>query len=202
MSYQILKKDILFYQRFLQSTGFYKGLLDGYWGPVTAKADTGFLKESDKIAKNLGTFDTRSEGEIITLIPRAQKEARKFLKLALEHSKGVRIISGTRTYSEQDAIYAQGRNGKKGPIVTNAKGGQSNHNFGIAWDIGVFNKNGYVTSEGPYRELGEMIMPQLINLEWGGHWKTFKDVPHYQLKAVSNSVAAIRKLFEKGEVYV
>lgn len=21
-----------------------------------------------------------------------------------------------------------------------------------------------------------------INLEWGGHWKTFKDFPHYQLK--------------------
>ena len=29
MSYQLLKQDVLFYQRFLKSAGFYTGLLDG-----------------------------------------------------------------------------------------------------------------------------------------------------------------------------
>ncbi|MEO8506247.1 MAG: hypothetical protein ABI593_01300 [Betaproteobacteria bacterium] len=38
----------------------------------------------------------------------------------------------------QDAPYRQGRLGNPGPRVTNARDGQSNHNFGIAWDIGIF----------------------------------------------------------------
>lgn len=39
-----------------------------------------------------------------------------------------------RTFAEQEAIYAQGRT-KPGAIVTNAKGGQSYHNYGLAVDI-------------------------------------------------------------------
>jgi hypothetical protein len=42
-----------------------------------------------------------------------------------------------RSFAEQDALYAQGRT-KPGKIVTKARGGFSNHNFGVAFDIGVF----------------------------------------------------------------
>src|SRR3954452_13135889 len=137
MSYQLLKSDVLFYQRFLKSNGFYAGKLDGVWGSTTNKADTDFLAESESIAKQFGEFDKRSESNIITLIPKAQAEARRFLKITKEANKDVRIISGTRAYAEQDILYSQGRNGNPGPIVTKATGGQSNHNFGIAWDIGI-----------------------------------------------------------------
>lgn len=41
---------------------------------------------------------------------------------------------GYDTYGAQMAIWAQGRT-KPGRIVTNAKGGQSSHNFGIAIDF-------------------------------------------------------------------
>nr|WP_295770097.1 M15 family metallopeptidase [Rhodoferax sp.] len=41
-----------------------------------------------------------------------------------------------RSCAEQDALYAQGRTAP-GNKVTNAKSGDSNHNFGIAFDIGV-----------------------------------------------------------------
>jgi peptidoglycan L-alanyl-D-glutamate endopeptidase CwlK len=41
-----------------------------------------------------------------------------------------KIISGTRTYGEQNELFAQGRM-KPGPIVTRARGGQSNHKFGV-----------------------------------------------------------------------
>lgn len=37
-----------------------------------------------------------------------------------------RLICGLRTYDEQDKLYA------KRPRVTNARGGQSMHNFGVA----------------------------------------------------------------------
>lgn len=41
---------------------------------------------------------------------------------------------GFRTRAEQDALYSQGRS-KPGPRVTNARGGYSLHNFGLAVDV-------------------------------------------------------------------
>ena len=50
--------------------------------------------------------------------------------------KGVRLrFSYTlRTFAEQDSLYAIGRT-KPGKKVTNAKAGQSYHNYGLAFDI-------------------------------------------------------------------
>jgi peptidoglycan L-alanyl-D-glutamate endopeptidase CwlK len=44
------------------------------------------------------------------------------------------ITDGLRTFAEQDALFAQGRT-KPGRIVTNARGGESNHNYGLAVDL-------------------------------------------------------------------
>lgn len=203
MSYQILKDDVLFYQRFLKSNGYYTGVLDGYWGPVTGEADARFLEDSNSIADKYGKFDPRSESNIITLIPKAQEIARKFLATDASKKANVRILSGTRTYAEQNALYARGRYGNQGPIITKARGGQSNHNFGIAWDIGLFDANGtYITKDADYISFAKKVLSKMGSLEWGGNWNSFKDYPHYQLKAVSQSVTAVRNLFEKGKVYV
>jgi len=57
----------------------------------------------------------------------------------------VLVTQGLRTWEEQDALYAKGRTvppiGKK-YIVTKAKGGQSYHNFGLAFDIVVLDSLG------------------------------------------------------------
>lgn len=201
MSYQLLIADVLFYQRFLKANGFYHKKLDGKWGPATDAANEAFLQQSQFIASESGSFDIRSEGNIITLIPRAQKLARKFLGITKEAGLDVRIISGTRTYEEQDTLYRKGRFGNPPPRVTNARGGQSNHNFGLAWDVGIFENGKYITAEAPYRKLAQLVMPKLDDLEWGGNWNTFKDFPHYQLKAVSDSIATVRDLFETGTEY-
>lgn len=203
MSYQLLKKDVLFYQRFLKCNKFYDGLLDGQWGPVTNKADADFVAQSTSIAQQYGTFDRVSESNIITLMPKAQIEARKFMKIGKDNNLDIRILSGTRTYEEQNGLYHHGRNGNKQPIVTNARGGQSNHNFGIAWDIGVFDSNGnYVANDKPYKSFAAIVLPLMDSIEWGGNWISFKDYPHYQLKPVSENVTVVRKLFEEGNVYV
>ena len=47
-----------------------------------------------------------------------------------------------------------------------------------------------------------MILNNLPGTEWGGDWKKFKDLPHYQLKAVTESITALQKLFEAGKNYV
>jgi len=202
MSYQLLKQDVLFYQRFLKANGFYNDVLDGSWGPVTNAADAAFVQKSESIKTEFGAVDSKSESNIITLIPQAQIAARKFLAILTGAGKDVRILSGTRTYAEQDALYKQGRNGNKLPKVTNAKGGQSNHNFGLAWDIGLFENGNYTGTDSKYQALPALVLPQLPELEWGGNWINFKDFPHYQLKSVSEMVADIKNLFENGKLYV
>lgn len=126
-------------------------------------------------------FDERTEKNIATLHPRVQHAARMFMRRAIElmapHGVDVRIISGTRTYAEQNEIYASGRT-RPGPRVTNARGGFSNHNFGIAFDIGLFKGNKYLESSKLYRTVSPAGRD--IGLEWGGDWKTFTDEPHYQ----------------------
>lgn len=52
----------------------------------------------------------------------------------LERGYSYHATRGHDTYGAQMAIWAQGRT-KPGKIVTNAKGGQSAHNFGIAIDF-------------------------------------------------------------------
>jgi peptidoglycan L-alanyl-D-glutamate endopeptidase CwlK len=128
-------------------------------------------------------FDERTERNIATLHPRAQAEARTFMRAVVpimaERGIDVKVISGTRSYSEQDVLYAQGRTAP-GPRVTNARGGYSNHNFGIAWDIGLFQKGKYLEESPFYRECGEI--GRSLGLDWGGDWKSFPDEPHFQLK--------------------
>jgi peptidoglycan L-alanyl-D-glutamate endopeptidase CwlK len=201
MSQQLFKDDVEFLQRLLKSSGFNPGKIDGDWGPKTDKAEDEFITKSREISTKFGKFHQRSEGNILTLHPKAQESARKFLKLLQDAKINARIISGTRTYAEQDALYAKGRT-KPGPIVTNAEGGESNHNFGIAWDIGIFTSDGGYLSNSPlYEKAAKIVLGLLPELEWGGNWLTFKDEPHYQLK-MGLSIPEVRRRFEKGESYI
>ena len=54
------------------------------------------------------TYDERTERNISTLHPAAQPRAREFMRLALDlagkHGVAVRIISGLRSYAEQNAL--------------------------------------------------------------------------------------------------
>ena len=83
------------------------------------------------------------------------------------------------TYDEQNALYDQGR-GTSGKVVTNARGGYSNHNFGIAFDIGVWEGGKYVDDSPKYKAVGALGME--LGLDWGGNWKSIQDEPHFQLR--------------------
>ena len=75
---------------------------------------------------------------IKTLHPKIRNEVLKLYTIANNKmlGKGVRLrLSYTfRTFEEQNTLYNKGRT-TKGPKVTNAKGGQSIHNYGLAFDI-------------------------------------------------------------------
>lgn len=125
------------------------------------------------------TFDARTEANIATLCPAAQEKAREFMQECLSAGIPLKIICGTRTYEEQDALYAHGRT-QPGPVITRARGGYSWHNFGIAWDIGIFDGIRYLDESPLYAKAGEIA--EQLGLEWGGRWQQFPDEPHFQLR--------------------
>ena len=145
------------------------------------------------------TCDPRSEAAIATLLPAAQRLARALLEQANDGRLGpgiaVKIIAGTRTYAEQEALYAQGRTAP-GVIVTNAPAGYSNHNFGIAFDVGIFNGGLYLDDSPLYARVGQA--GRELGLEWGGDWMSFPDEPHFQLSS-SYSLAQARELVAEGK---
>ena len=201
MSAPIFQDDILFYQRLLKASGYYNDTLDGRWGGNTDAADQAFVADSAQLATRLGTFDSRTEKNIATLHIKAQELARQFMQAVAGFEVTVKIISGARSYAEQDAIFAQGRT-RPGRIVTNARGGESNHNFAIAWDVGLFDGGEYLDGDTSREQNLYAALAQLrpSTLEWGGNW-TKKDPPHYQLPT-GLSISDVRSRFESGRAYV
>lgn len=189
-------KEPKFWQRVLRLAGYYKGRIDGIRGPLQEAAEFAWQRASIALAQQEGYFDVRSEQNILTLMPPAQKVARKWLaaakKAAAEQGFDVKIICGTRTYGEQDALY------KKRPKVTNARGGYSWHNFGLAFDFGIFSPVGkkYIEESPLYAELGKLAR-SIDNAEWGGDWKSFKDEPHIQMRKFA-SIREARTAFERS----
>lgn len=197
----MITKDLKFLQMFLSSAELYKGKIDGIWGPKTDKAHEDFHNISDSLVR-ICPCDVTSEKYIKTLLPKAQEMCRKMMLMIKTRMPkvSVKILSGLRTYSEQHGLYAIGRT-LPGDIVTKADSGRSYHNFGIAWDVGIFNGGSYVRTNEPYDELGRFVKLHLLNVTWGGDFESFKDRPHYQITQ-KGTIDVIRKKFEKGELWL
>ena len=129
----------------------------------------------------IARVDERSERNIATLLPEVQPMARALVQKAAATGITIKVLSGSRTYAQQDALYAQGRTAP-GRKVTNARAGYSNHNFGIAFDIGVFSGSRYLPESPKYKAVGALGVD--LGLEWGGNWTSIVDQPHFQLRPV------------------
>jgi peptidoglycan L-alanyl-D-glutamate endopeptidase CwlK len=92
-----------------------------------------------------------------------------------------------RSLKEQDKLYEQGRT-QPGKIVTNAKGGKSNHNKypSPAFDIAFKNSKGQLDWN---TELFKNFsaLAKSVGLSWGGDWATFKDNPHFEIDTPANA---------------
>lgn len=115
------------------------------------------------------------------------------------------LYATRRSFREQANLYSKGRelvNGvmvvrDKSKVVTNARAGESPHNWGLAADF-VLDLNHLFWSDktkplspwddgkGDFRiksvwdALG--VHAEDLGLEWGGRWSSFKDLPHVELK--------------------
>jgi peptidoglycan L-alanyl-D-glutamate endopeptidase CwlK len=99
----------------------------------------------------------------------------------------VRVVQGYRSKATQDALYAQGRTAP-GPEVTNAPGGHSYHEFGLAVDcmpgvrgVTPWKMNG-VASHPDYAAM--IAAGEAQGLVSGSHWVHIKDYPHFQLAGI------------------
>lgn len=125
------------------------------------------------------------------VLPLVERKAQLVLKEMKDLGYDMRITQGFRSIADQDALYAQGR--PKGVIVTNAKGGESFHNYGAALDF-VFRKEGYNVPASVWKKFG--VIGKKHGFEWGGDWKRgFVDNPHLQM-----TLGYSLKDFQQGKV--
>ncbi|SLK17243.1 MULTISPECIES: M15 family metallopeptidase [unclassified Paenibacillus] len=109
-----------------------------------------------------------------------RKAARRGIEIVITHD--------FRSIDEQDALYNQGRN-IAGNIVTNAKGGESYHNYGLAIDFALQTPEGDVVwdmerddnGNGKPDWLEVVELAKELGFTWGGDWDNFPDYPHLQM---------------------
>ena len=125
-------------------------------------------------------MDKVSQERIAKLHPSVRAEVTKIINdcnAALTGRSQVRISQGLRTIAEQDALF------KQRPKVTDAKGGQSVHNYGFAVDI-VLIIDGKAASwdtkadwdqdkKSDWMECVEIFKKNGWN--WGGDWQKKKE---------------------------
>lgn len=98
----------------------------------------------------------------------------------------IRLTQVLRTIEEQNKLFAQGRT-SKGNIVTNAKGGQSFHNYGLACDIVLIvdgKADWSITADRNNSGISdwEEVIRAFEKRGWfsGKNFKSFKDYPHLE----------------------
>lgn len=105
--------------------------------------------------------------------------ATETISRARREAMDMRVVSDFRSVEEQNALYAQGRT-VRGQIVTNAPGGSSWHNYGLAVDVAFNNANGQPSwpDNANWSRYGELAVER--GLEWGGNWRGIADRPHIE----------------------
>jgi peptidoglycan L-alanyl-D-glutamate endopeptidase CwlK len=86
-----------------------------------------------------------------------------------------------RTREQQQELYEQGRT-KPGPKVTNARPGESLHQYRCAFDIYPI-VNSKIDLAGAYKNVWKSMADifKAEGFEWGYDWKSFKEKPHFQM---------------------
>lgn len=122
------------------------------------------------------------------LHPVVRERSSQLIQQAADKGIVIVITDDFRSAEDQDRLYEQGRT-VAGNIVTNARGGESFHNFGLAIDFAIktpsaeiiwdMQYDGNQNGKSDWTEVVEMA--KALGFEWGGDWTQFKDYPHLQM---------------------
>ncbi len=114
------------------------------------------------------------------LQPKVRLLAERLIEECEKMGLKIFVTRGLRSIAEQDKFYAMGRT-EPGKIVTMAKGGDSFHNYGVAFDVRPSNFTDETDKMAQLQKAGEV--GESLGLEWGGRWTEFIDPPHFQFTA-------------------
>ena len=143
-------------------------------------------------------LSAKNEKKVEKLHPKIRCSVRDFINDS-ERELGIKliIVQGLRTYEEQNKLYAKGRTAS-GSIVTKAKGGQSNHNFGVAIDVFPLHEDGklHMADDKKNIRLLKKVAPigKRHGFKWGGDWTSFKDYPHFE-NMYGKTLSQLRNLY-------
>jgi len=177
--------------------------------------------ETDAAQIRNPTSSPEINAKLKTLHPSFRQKAIDFFNKAEDQGFQLDMVYGFRSIELQNNLYAQGRifssvKDKKGRIVnrssvcTNARGGTSYHNYGLAFDFKIIGyktckKTSSVANLKPKQrwEQGMEKMGQLgesLGMTWGGRWTRLRDRPHFQYKGIRWK--SCREKLEKGDTFV
>lgn len=120
----------------------------------------------------------KNSRDLADLLPVVAAKASAFIASCRAAGIDVLITSTLRDNEAQAALYAQGRT-TPGKVVTNAKAGQSFHNWACAFDfVPIVNGKAQWDDTRTFERCG--VIAESVGLEWAGHWKSMKEMAHCQ----------------------
>ena len=113
------------------------------------------------------------------LLPQVKIKVEQFIQACKDKGIDILVTSTYRDMESQDALYEQGRT-TPGKVVTNARAGDSYHNWRCAVDVVpiIGGKPDWDGSHPAWQQIGEI--GEECGLEWAGRWKSFKELAHFQ----------------------
>lgn len=112
------------------------------------------------------------------LNPKVAAMCSEFINRCKAEGIDIIITSTYRDAESQNKLYAQGRT-EPGRKVTNAKAGQSFHNWRVAFDFcPIVNGKCQWNDAVLFIRCGEIA--EGVGLEWAGRWKKFNETAHCQ----------------------
>lgn len=140
-------------------------------GGVSAPSGTGTATATATAPAAGSAVSARSQKSLDKVHPKLARAVTAVINALAAEGLKVEVVQGLRTFAEQDALFAQGRT-KPGKKVTKAKGGQSNHNYGLAVDLCPFvGTEPKWDDEAGFDRIGAAAKQQ--GLRWGGDWPNF-----------------------------
>lgn len=132
-------------------------------------------------------MDAISEERLQQVHPMLADKTRAMAAALEQQGIIIRVVQGLRTIQQQNALYAEGRT-TPGEKVTNAIGGYSWHNFGLAVDCipGIRGEDPWQPNwDARHPDFAAMIAAgEAQGLVSGSSWKSMPDEPHFQLAGI------------------
>lgn len=139
-----------------------------------------------------------NDKRLATVHPILAQRVRSLIDHMEEQGVHVIVTQALRTVEEQDKLYAQGR-GAPGKKVTNAPGGHSQHNFGLAVDVCPLTAALQPDWDVEHADWKAILAaaPQ-FQLAEGAMWKCFHDTPHLYPMEIPAECAVLREHYAAG----